>query len=193
VTRLYLVRHGETDWNHERRVQGQSDVPLNEAGRDQALELAERLARVPFDAVYSSDLRRGYETAEIVVAGRSLTVQTLSGLRERNFGRWEGLAVDDMRKVEPARWEEWLTGPRDTAPHGGETDVALESRVVDALTSICARHPSGTILVVSHGGAIRAALLAWLALDVDGTPNCGGYVLEVGDENRRLVDRWPDP
>ena len=91
MTTILLVRHGETDWNLQRRVQGHSDTPLNDNGRAQALALADTLDDVELDAVYASDLARAFETARIVAERRGLTVTSVPGLRERNFGTWEGL------------------------------------------------------------------------------------------------------
>ena len=147
-TRIILARHGETDWNLERRWQGHSDRPLNETGRAQAEELAEQLAGEPISAVYSSDLVRAHETARIVAERLGLDVVAVPGLRERQFGTWEGL-----RDVEVERLYPGLRNPPD-----GETRDELLRRVLESLEAIAAAHADETVLVVSHGGPIRALL-----------------------------------
>jgi 2,3-bisphosphoglycerate-dependent phosphoglycerate mutase len=187
VTTLYLVRHGETEWNREGRVQGHLDPPLNQAGRAQALGLARRLADVAFDAAYSSDSQRAHLTAEIVLAERRVPIVMLPGLRERFLGRWEGVLAAELPTSDPAAWRAWLGRPRDWAPHGGESEVELERRVTAALDGIVAAHPDQTILVVSHGGAIRATLHQWLDHDVHQVANCAAYVLDARPTGKRLV------
>ena len=154
MTELYLVRHGETDWNRERRFQGHADQPLNDAGREQARELAERLAGEQIDAVYSSDLRRARETAEILAAQLDAEVVALRELREIDVGSWQGLSWPEIEELHPDGAERWR---RDG--HGwesGETYEQLGERIVRALGEIAARHPRQRVLVVGHGGTVRA-------------------------------------
>jgi broad specificity phosphatase PhoE len=157
VTTLILTRHGETDWNRERRWQGQADTDLNEAGRQQARTLAARLAAEPVAAVYSSDLRRAYETATIVASPHGIGVAVDPRLREIDFGEWEGLTTPEIH----SRYAEFVATwpPDDGAPFpGGETYVAMGDRVVAALGEIARRHPDSVVVVVLHGGPIRGAL-----------------------------------
>lgn len=179
MTTLYLVRHGETDWNREGRIQGHQDPPLNESGRAQARALAQRLADVPFDCAYSSDLQRALETARILVEARSVPLVVHSSLRERCLGRWEGQRIGEVAVADPAAWEAWLKRPYDEAPHGGESEAQLERRAVDLLATIVRAHPGRTILVVSHGGTIRAALRALVGHEPHYTPNCGAYRIQL--------------
>ncbi len=150
ATTILLVRHGETDWNRERRVQGHTDVPLNEAGRDQARVLAGELANEPFTVVYSSDLARAFETATILAQPRSLTVTALATLREKNFGTWEGLTDTEVLSRYP---DAHTTGWGD-----GETTEEMAARMLGAVREIGAGNPGGTVLVVTHGGPMRAVL-----------------------------------
>ena len=151
MTTILLARHGETDWNRERRVQGHSDRPLNETGRAQARALADELRNVPLDAVYSSDLARARETAELVAERHGLQVTTLRDLREKHFGSWEGLRDDEILSRFPeARRGHW---------GDGETSDEMARRVLDALRRIADSHPGGQVLVVAHGGPLRAMLL----------------------------------
>lgn len=147
---LILARHGETDWNLERRVQGHTDRPLNETGRAQARALAETLRGVPLDAVYASDLSRAYETARVVAEPRGLSVTPLPELREKHFGTWEGLTDEEVL----ARFPEARGGPwGDT-----ETPDELWRRVGEALRRIGEAHAGAHVLVVTHGGPLRAVL-----------------------------------
>jgi uncharacterized phosphatase len=169
-TRIILARHGETDWNLERRWQGHSDRPLNETGRAQAEELAEQLAGEPIAAVYSSDLVRAHETARIIAARLGLGVVAVPGLRERQFGSWEGLRDVDVEDRFPG-----AHGPPD-----GETREELLRRVLESLEAIAAAHAGQTVLVVSHGGPIRAALLHHAhPRGEERAANCSVFDLEV--------------
>jgi 2,3-bisphosphoglycerate-dependent phosphoglycerate mutase len=144
VTTILLARHGETDWNRERRLQGSSDTELNEQGRYQARELAAALADVDVTAVYSSDLRRARETAEIVAASKGLAVVVDRDLRERSFGGWEGLTRAEIAERFP-----------DLESHDGETDEEVRRRVLAAVHRIVDVHPGAQVLVVSHGSALN--------------------------------------
>jgi probable phosphoglycerate mutase len=154
VTELLLVRHGETDWNAESRWQGQADPSLNALGRQQAEALAGELAGERFDAVYSSDLRRALETATIVSERLAVPVVPLSGLREIDVGSWSGLTVDEVRECLPGGLERLQA--HGYGWDGGETPDELQRRVVRALREIVAAHPGGRVLVVTHGGVVRA-------------------------------------
>jgi broad specificity phosphatase PhoE len=155
-TTILLVRHGETDWNRERRFQGHADTPLNEAGRRQAGELAERLRDEGLTAVYTSPLRRAAETADIVAEHLGLEAEELEALREIDVGDWQGLTVDDVRERFPGRLED--------AGHSGwpngETYDQLSARVLPALVGLEQRHHGDRVLGVTHAGPIRAALAA---------------------------------
>jgi len=149
VTTLLLARHGETDWNRARRWQGHADRPLTDRGRAQATALAKRLADIALDAVYSSDLRRARETAEAVVS----------------VGSWEGLTRDQAEARFPDGFRRWLAGG--TGWDDGETYPAMSARVLAAVHRIANDHEGDRILIVSHGGPIRAIHGAALGMDVE--------------------------
>jgi probable phosphoglycerate mutase len=171
VTTILLARHGETDWNRERRVQGHSDTPLNETGREQARTLAGALAGEPLDAVYSSDLARARETAEIVAAAHGLEVRTDAELRERNFGSWEGLTDVEIHERHGSDWSR----------HDGETDEQVRARVLGAVDRIAAAHPGEEVLVVSHGGALNALWHHASGARIERWANCAVYRLAFRD------------
>jgi broad specificity phosphatase PhoE len=164
VTTVYLARHGESDWNVERRWQGHADRPLTDRGREQARLLAERLADVKLEAVYASDLRRAWETAEAVAATRGLGVVKLHELREVDVGSWSGYTRDECAERFPeafARWQEGGSGWDD-----GESYEEMGRRIVAVIRTIAAEHPDGAVLVVSHGGPIRAVHAQALGVDI---------------------------
>jgi broad specificity phosphatase PhoE len=171
MTELLFVRHGETDWNRDRRYQGHADPPLNEAGKRQARDLERALADTHLDAVYTSDLRRAAQTAGIILEKRNVPLVEDPGLREIDVGSWSGLtrAEIDERFPEMAR-------------HDGESDEEHLRRVIEAVTRIAARHPNGRVLIVSHGGSLRT--IRRHALRVDSVPlleNCSVYRLRFED------------
>jgi uncharacterized phosphatase len=180
VTTILLVRHGETDWNLHRRLQGHSDTPLNDRGREQALALASELAGEQIDAVYSSDLVRAHETARIVAEHHGLDVTAIDDLRERHFGTWEGLSDDEIHE----RFPEAASG----AWGDGETREAMARRVFDALQRIAETHPGGRVLVVSHGGPLRAVLRHCGVDGVERIDNCHVVRVEAGDGVLRDID-----
>lgn len=180
TTTILLARHGETDWNLERRVQGHSDRPLNQTGRAQARALADQLDGEQLDAVYSSDLSRARETALIVGERKRLPVTALPGLREKNFGSWEGSTDEEILLRFPhARRGEW---------GDGETSEELARRVVEALALIAAAHPDGRVLVVSHGGPLRAVLRHSASDHAVSIGNCHIIRIAVENGSMRQVD-----
>jgi broad specificity phosphatase PhoE len=165
VTTLLLARHGETDWNRARRWQGHADRPLTDLGRAQAAALGDRLADIALDAVYSSDLRRARETAEAVALPHGLDVIELPELREVDVGSWEGLTRDEAESRFPDGFRRWLAGG--TGWEDGETYAEMSRRVLAVVERIASDHEGGRILIVSHGGPIRAIHGAALGMDVE--------------------------
>jgi probable phosphoglycerate mutase len=163
-TTILLVRHGETDWNRERRIQGQTDTPLNDLGREQARALAAELADERIDAVYASDLSRARETAEILAERLDLPVVLDAALRERDFGNWEGQTVAELDRSWPGAFARWHTGGEGEW-QGGEGHAELAERVRGAVRRLAAAHPGDRILLVAHGGPMRILLM-----DAEGLP-----------------------
>lgn len=164
MTTILLARHGESDWNRDGRWQGHADRPLTATGRVQAGTLADRLDGRHLAAVYASDLLRARETASVVAKRRGLPVSVTRDLREVDVGSWTGLDWDEIEARYPdglARWLEGQTGWDD-----GETYTRMTSRVIDCVTSIGASHPDETVLIVAHGGPIRAVRAVALGLDL---------------------------
>jgi probable phosphoglycerate mutase len=161
VTRLLLWRHGQTDWNAAGRVQGQLDSELSQVGRGQAEMAAARLVAYHPDVLVSSDLRRAAETAEALAAATGLEVTHDVRLRERHHGVWQGLMTSEIATRWPDEYQLWRSGQ--PVPGLGIEDLdEVGKRMVDALQDAAGRAPSGTIVVASHGAAIRRAVVAML-------------------------------
>ena len=163
--KLLLIRHGQTDWNLAQRFQGQSDIPLNETGKKQALALADRLADQPFDIVYSSDLQRAFETANIIA--HTSNYKPDPRLREVNFGNWEGLTYDEIKEKHPDTLSAWENNIYKNSPPNGETLEQLSVRVQSMLDEFYANHIDQTVLIVAHGGVLQT--LICLALNLNPT------------------------
>jgi alpha-ribazole phosphatase/probable phosphoglycerate mutase len=159
-----VVRHGRTEWNDARRFQGKSDIPLNETGLIQAEKTAKRLASWPLDAVYTSPLTRALRTASVIAAPHSKEPIVLEDLAEVDFGEWESLYIDGIRRENVGLLRAWLKDPFFHMPNGSETWDSLLARVGRA-ARVLLDSPHRHIAVVSHGGVIRALYVSLLGLD----------------------------
>jgi broad specificity phosphatase PhoE len=165
VTTLLLARHGQSDWNAARRWQGFADRPLTDRGRAQAEELAARLATIPLDAIYSSDLQRARETAIAVGRRQGLAPTAIPELREVDVGSWEGLTRSEAEARFPEGFRRWRDGG--TGWDDGENYPEMSARVLRAIREIGDRHAGERVLIVAHGGPIRAIHAAALGFDVE--------------------------
>ncbi|MCX7955654.1 MAG: histidine phosphatase family protein [Patescibacteria group bacterium] len=159
-TLFYLVRHGLTDWNIESRLQGQSDIPLNKKGEEQARQAAEKYFKnIHFDAVYSSDLVRAKKTAEIITLNKKITIETTKILRERSFGPHEGKTIKQMEKELKMDLEKLRTlSYKEAKKIGFETDDELMTRFLPFIRELALGYQGKTVLLVSHGSVIRIFL-----------------------------------
>lgn len=192
TTRICIVRHGETDWNAARRMQGQIDIPLNAAGRAQAAATAAGLAGRAFDALYSSDLMRTWQTAEPIAAACGLELRALPGLRERHYGRMQGLTPAEAERSLPELHAAYAGRDPDHDLDGGESLTAFAARVVSTLGELAAAHAGGTLLVVAHGGVLDIVYRMATGRDLAGPrdfpiPNAGLNWVEHGATGWRLV------
>jgi alpha-ribazole phosphatase len=154
--KIIFIRHGQTAWNAESRYQGHSDSDLSDAGREQAERAADRLKNEPIAAVYSSDLRRAFDTGKEIASLHGLSVVTDPRLREVAFGEWEGLTVDEIREKYELLYEHYRKDSVTNRAPGGERLEAMQARVVEAVDEISVRHPKETVVIATHGGPIRA-------------------------------------
>jgi broad specificity phosphatase PhoE len=189
---LYLVRHGQTEWNRQERYQGKTDIPLDDTGRDQARRLAARLAPHGPRIVYSSDLVRAVETARIIAEAAGCPVRTTPQLRERGYGRWEGLTRREIEERDGLVLQHYTIDPIHISPPEGESHLSVRDRVMEALRQIQAETPDGAAVVVGHGGSLR-----WFVVDALGAPvetslrlrwdNASVSIVEYHESGPRLV------
>lgn len=196
ATRVIAIRHGETDWNAGTRLQGQTDIALNGAGRWQAARLARALAHEDIAAVYASDLSRAHATAQALAGARGLPVRADAGLRERHFGCFEGLTFAEIETRWPQQAQRWRRRDPDFGPEGGEALRDFYARSVASAERLARAHPGQTIALVAHGGVLdclyRAATR--VALDAPRTwqlGNAGINRLLHGDAGFTLIG-WGD-
>ena len=207
MTELILLRHGETDWNRELRFQGHVDVALNAIGLEQARRLARRLAGEMAHGLYASDLLRARQTAHPVARQLALASVTDPALREQNFGRVDGMKVDDIKVQHPQAWEGWLRFDEDFCMPEGESARQFHARVMDAVYRLVAAHPGQTVVVVTHGGVLDMIYRTALSLGLNGPrqseiPNAGLNRVRVNEAGvdiltwadvRHLADLPPQP
>lgn len=185
MARVILVRHGETEWNKDKRYQGHCDVALSEVGREQAGKVARRLRAEKVNAVYASDLTRAFETAAAIAREHGLPVMKLPGLREVNFGEWEGLSRAEIMENHGEVYARWQEDPFAAKPPGGEGAREVQVRALAALEEITSRHADGeTVVVVAHGGAICSILCHYL--------QCGFWECLLGNTGFSVLEFGPD-
>jgi probable phosphoglycerate mutase len=207
MTQLLLIRHGETEMNRELRFQGQVNVGLNATGHEQARRLGARLAGEKADAVYVSDLLRACQTADPIAGGLATSYVTDAGLREQNFGRVDGMRVEDIQREHPEAWAGWLRFEEDFAMPEGESTKAFHARVIEAVHRLVAAHTGETVVVVTHGGVLDMIYRTARSLGLSGPrqseiPNAGLNRIRVREgafeilgwaDTRHLADLPPQP
>ena len=155
---IYLIRHGETEWNEKRLIQGHSDIPLNKNGKLQSKQLGEKLKDIYFEAVFSSDLIRARRTAEIITIEKKLAVVTTKALRERMFGRFEGKHINELRKVLGEMMVISRIKQKKLTLYDIENDEDIVTRLIPFIREVAVAYQGKNVLMVSHGGLIRAFL-----------------------------------
>ncbi len=169
MTSLWLVRHGQTDWNLTGRWQGQAPYApgLNDAGRGQAIALRDELKDIRFSAIYSSDLFRSVQTSNLLAETLGMTVTLEPRLREMNLGAWEGMLAEEIKAKYPKELEERARDPFHTRAPDGESPREVAERVLTAVDEIAGRHPNGNILIVAHGLSLAVILCHAQGLPMD--------------------------
>jgi len=163
---LYLIRHAETEYNREGRVQGFTDSPLSDLGRRQSRRLRDRIRDIRISAAACSPSARATDTAEIALDG-AVSFETFAGLREMNLGVWEGRVAADIRREYPEEIKLWFDRPSKLHLEGGETIRSFRRRVTATMNRIREKHPDKTIAVFTHGGVIRVYLTSLLGMRLD--------------------------
>ncbi len=185
---IYITRHGETEWNAEGRIQGHTDVPLSERGREQARMLARRLAGVRIDAVYASDLSRAAETARTALGERDVPISFTSDLREYNKGVFEGMTAAEYQQKFPHLFKASMENDLDFAPPDGETIRETSHRLARVFQAVRRQHLDENVLVVGHGGSLRAGIVSLLELPLEANwkfvmHNCSLTVVHTYPDN----------
>ena len=185
--RLLVVRHGETPWNAEGRIQGHSDVGLSEKGKQQASMIAGRLANVRIDAAYSSDLVRCQDTAKVILERHNIPLQTTPELRERFYGVFEGLTMAERQTRFPELFAASVINDLDFAPTDGESPRETLRRMTPVMDQIRNSHANETALIVGHGGSLRAAIISLMALPAEST-----WSFVMGNCSLSVFDTYPN-
>jgi len=196
ITRLCFVRHGETDWNAGRRIQGQIDIPLSALGHAQARATGNALRAEVFAAIYASDLQRAQQTATATAHRVRLPVALAAGLRERHYGIFQGLTHDEAAARHPAIYASHAARDPSFAPPGGESLVVFAARLAQAFDAIVRQHAGGSVAIFTHGGVLDIAyrLATGRALSAPrdfAIPNCGINWIAVEDGSWSLLS-WAE-
>lgn len=166
ATRIIAIRHGETAWNVDTRIQGQLDIGLNETGRQQARRVAQALTGEPIQAIYSSDLSRAWDTARAIADATGQTLQAHAGLRERGFGVFQGKTFAEIEAAWPDQARRWRKRDPQWAPEGGESLLDVRERITRTAAELAARHQGEQIVLVAHGGVMDALYRAATGQDL---------------------------
>ena len=188
---LLIVRHGETAWNAEGRIQGHTDIGLSAAGVEQARLLGTRLASIPIDVAYCSDLKRASETATLALGDKDVVLDKTPRLREYHKGAYEGMTLAEIKAQFPDDFPRYLEKNLDYAPEGGESTRGVSSRMAEFFGEIKAKHLNETVLVVGHGGSLRAGMVSLLGMPLEGNwsfvfDNCGLTMVSTYHDNAVL-------
>ena len=167
MTILYLVRHGETEWNAKNKIQGNMDIELNDKGLKQAEFVADRLSNENIDIIYSSRLKRAKTTAQIIADSMQLSVNELDEFREIGLGPWEGLTMNEINEKYTEHYKFYREKPSNFNMPGAETFLQVTERFCSAINTIISQNKDKKIVIVSHGAAIKAAIISILGMDID--------------------------
>lgn len=191
MTKIYFARHGETDWNKDGRYQGWTDISLSETGRKQAACLAKRFEEIPIDAVYSSSLRRAYDTAKIVAERKNLPVIIEDSFKEINFGEWEGHTAPELEEKFGEHYIKFFHEPYEHTFPGDGSFQNVTKRIARGLISVLEKYRDRNVLIISHGGIIRLAII--YLMEMDGSfyrklwiDNTGVSIIEWKEDSKLL-------
>lgn len=189
VTRVYLIRHGETEDADGRRYKGHIDVPLSEMGIVQIKRLSKYISRdTVLTAVYTSDLSRAVTSAEIVAEPHGIKPVSVKGIKERNFGVWEGMSFDEIREIWPEAFNAWAENPLEFSPMEGESTGEVRERAVKAFNEIVARHNGSTIAIMAHGGINRVLICELLGIPLENI-----FRIEQDFAALNVIELWDYP
>ena len=185
MAKLYLVRHGETDYNNALRFQGQTDIPLNQTGIRQAEKVAGFFKDIPLQAIYTSSLKRARTTAEIIGKRKGIEPQVTDALREMSFGIWENMDSKDIQKKFAKEWKDFFASPANIKIPQGESMSDVQKRAYPEVQRILDQYPEGDVAFVAHGGIIRVLICTMLGLDLNRS-----WHLHVGNASITCFYYW---
>ena len=185
MAKLYLIRHGETDYNNALRFQGQTDVLLNRKGIEQAERVAEFFRDIPLRAIYTSNLKRASATAEIIGRVKGIEPQETDALREMSFGIWENMNSKDIQKKYAKEWKDFFASPANIKIPQGESMSDVQKRAYPEVQRILDEYPEGDVAFVAHGGIIRVLICTMLGLDLNRS-----WHLHVGNASVTCFYYW---
>ncbi|AEM78724.1 MULTISPECIES: histidine phosphatase family protein [Thermoanaerobacter] len=197
TTRLYIARHGQSEWNLHNKMQGVQDIDLTPTGLKQAELLASRLKNEKIDCIYSSDLKRAYVTAQIIAKELGLEVQKIPEFREMSFGIWEGLTSEEINELYKEIYTLWKTNPVKANIEKGETLEEVQKRMVKNTLKIVEENKGKNILIVSHGTSIKALILGLLGIDLSFYPrfrldNTSLNIIDVKEDGKTVLVLFND-
>ncbi|KHO62459.1 phosphoglycerate mutase [Thermoanaerobacter sp. YS13] len=197
TTRLYIARHGQSEWNLHNKMQGVQDIDLTPTGLKQAELLASRLKNEKIDCIYSSDLKRAYITAQIIAKEFGLKVQKIPELREMSFGIWEGLTSEEINELYKEIYTLWKTNPVKANIEKGETLEEVQKRMLKKTLEIVKENDGKNILIVSHGTSIKALILGLLGIDLSFYPrfrldNTSLNIVDVKEDGKTVLVLFND-
>ncbi|MEE9319923.1 MAG: histidine phosphatase family protein [Granulosicoccus sp.] len=190
---LHLIRHGQTSWNAEQRIQGRMESELDDTGRQQAIERGAALQSIEFDAVYSSSSIRARQTTELILNGSRLQIHYRDNLREMSLGEWEGQLWPDVLRKDPEAVARFRAAEDEFSAPGAETFSELQARGVAAIESVIAETGEGEILVVSHGAILKRILAKYShtklskCSELPSLPNCSHCIIQANGASRQVV------
>lgn len=189
MTKIYLIRHGETEDADARRYKGHIDVALSERGIEQIKRVADYLSQnTGLASVYTSGLSRALKSAEIIAGAFGLTTVINDGLKERSFGEWEGMTFDEIKEKWPDAFKAWAANPLEFSPMGGESTVALKARALKAFIEIVAANNGKNIAIVAHGGINRILLCELLGIPLENI-----FRIEQDFAALNVIELWDYP
>ena len=166
MSKVIIIRHGETEWHAENRYAGTTDIPLNQRGKTEALQVTERLKNEPLDCVYTSPLQRCFYMADLIAKSHELQPVVSNDIIEIDIGRWDGLTYKEILDTEGEMLKGWIKDPLNTTIPGGEPLVDVQGRAMRCVDEIHRGYPEGTAVIVSHGGPLRAIVATVLGMDL---------------------------
>ena len=158
MTTIYLTRHGQTEWNKARIMQGWQNAPLTQLGKDQATQLGKRLKTISFDAIYSSDSGRAFHTAQLIGQHRNFKITKIPSLREINLGEWEGKSIQEFEQLNPTEYYNFWHAPHLYSSKSGENFFDVKNRVIKTIENLIKKHPDECILIIAHTVVVKTIL-----------------------------------